>query len=270
MAATNGVPLAGLALSGGYEPDSNVLQLCSKAFKTGLPLLALDTDSYVTAATASNIDPHIAIDDIERIKKVMTYTADRLRINECIMQRCKLQRQPRMSPAAFMYLLETLAMEKTKRIVLPEGDDPRIIKAAVICHERNIARCTILGDPAEVRALAVAQDLILPDDLEVLNPDMELRLKYVDAMVELRKHKGIKRPMALAQLEDVSVLGTMMLAVGDVDGLVSGACHSTANTVRPALQLIKTRADAKLISSIFFSKSHLVTVRSFTFAFLSC
>jgi phosphate acetyltransferase len=252
MAATNGVPLAGLALSGGYEPDSNVLRLCSKAFKTGLPLLALETDSYVTAATASNIDPHIAIDDIERIKKVMTYTAERLRITECIMQRCKLQRQPRMTPAAFMYLLETLAMEKTKRIVLPEGDDPRIIKAAVICHERNIAMCTILGDPAEVRALADAQDLILPDDLEILNPDMELRLKYVDAMVELRKHKGIKRPMALAQLEDVSVLGTMMLAVGDVDGLVSGACHSTANTVRPALQLIKTRADAKLISSVFF------------------
>jgi phosphate acetyltransferase len=252
MAATNGVPLAGLALSGGYEPDSHVLQLCSKAFKTGLPLLALEMDSYVTAATASNIDKHIAIDDIERIKKVMNYSAERLRISECIMKRCTLQRQPRMSPAAFMYLLETLAMERTKRIVLPEGDDPRIIKAAVICHERNIARCTILGDPSEVLQLAEAQDLTLPDDLEILNPDMDMRLKYVDAMVELRKHKGLSRPMALAQLEDVSVLGTMMLAVGDVDGLVSGACHSTANTVRPALQLIKTRADAKLISSIFF------------------
>lgn len=252
MAASNGVPLAGLALTGDYEPDSAVLQLCSKAFHTGLPLLLLETDSYISAANAANIDTQVAIGDIERIKKVMNYCAERLSISNSLLPCCRLARQPRMSPAAFMYLLETLAQEQTRRIVLPEGLDPRIIKAAVTCHERRIARCTLLGDPSEVQRIAAAQDLELPEDLEILNPTQELRVKYVDAMLELRKHKGLTKPMALAQLEDVCVLGTMMLAAGDVDGLVSGACHSTANTVRPALQLIKTRNDAKLISSIFF------------------
>jgi phosphate acetyltransferase len=252
MAATNGVPLAGLVLTGGYEADSGVLELCSKAFHTGLPVLMLETDSYITAANAANIDPQVAIEDSERIKNVMNYSAERLKISETLLPCCTLTRQPRMSPAAFMYLLETLAKEHMRRIVLPEGLDPRIVKAAVTCHQRKIARCTLLGDPCEVHRIAAAQDLTLPEDMEILNPNMELRLKYVDAMVELRKHKGLSKPMAMAQLEDVAVLGTMMLAVGDVDGLVSGACHSTANTVRPALQLIKTRADAKLISSIFF------------------
>ncbi len=255
MAATNGVPLAGLVLTGGYEADSAVLQLCSKAFQTGLPLLVLETDSYITAANAASIDLQVAIDDVERIKKVMSYSAERLQTSKFLFSCCSLERQTRdkrMSPAAFMYLLETLAQEQTKRIVLPEGLDPRIIKAAITCHERRIALCTLLGDPSEVQRIAAAHSLELPEDMEILNPDLDLRLKYVDAMVELRKHKGLSKPMALAQLEDASVLGTMMLAAGDVDGLVSGACHSTANTVRPALQLIKTRADAKLISSIFF------------------
>ena len=182
----------------------------------------------------------------------MNSVAERIRLSSGLLGRCSLARQPRMSPAAFMYMLEGKAEEKPRKIVLPEGLDPRIIQAAVVCHERNIARCILLGEPEEVKRLASARGLELPDDMEILDPNLELRKKYLDPMVELRKHKGLTEPMALAQLEDVSVLGTMMLATGDCDGLVSGACHSTANTVRPALQLIKTRSDAKLISSIFF------------------
>jgi len=149
-------------------------------------------------------------------------------------------------------MLATMARETRRRIVLPEADDPRIIRAAAICHERSIAQCVLLGDPSEVRRLAAAQGVVLPDDIEIVNPTMDLRMKYVDAMVELRKHKQMTRPSALSQLEDITVLATMMLACGVVDGLVSGANHSTANTVRPALQLIKTRPAAKIISSIFF------------------
>jgi phosphate acetyltransferase len=253
MAALNGVPLAGLALTGGMVvPDENVLELCAKAFKTGLPLLLLETDSYISAATAASVDMQVAIDDLERIKGVMDFTAERLCISGCLLKRCKIMREPRLSPAAFMYMLANRARENSRRIVLPEGHDPRIIRAATICHERNIARCVLLGDPSEIRRLADAQGLELPAELEIVNPDMQLRMNYVDAMMALRKHKGLKAPSALAQLEDITVLGTMMLATGEVDGLVSGAANSTANTVRPALQLIKTRPDAKLISSIFF------------------
>jgi phosphate acetyltransferase len=252
MAALNGVPLAGLVLTGEIEPDSNIMKLCEQAFKTGLPLLLLDTDTYVTAATAASVDKRVAIDDIERINEVMDFTAERICVAGCLSKSIRLIREPRLSPAAFMHMLTNLARRTTRRIVLPEGDDPRIIRAAVICHERNIARCVLLGEPTEVRRVATAQGISLPPDLEIVNPNKELRMKYVDPMVGLRKHKGLTSPSALAQLEDITVLGTMMLAVGEVDGLVSGAVHSTANTVRPALQLIKTRSDAKLISSIFF------------------
>ena len=252
MAAMNDVPLSGLLLTGGYGPDPAVLQLCERAFATGLPLLLTEKDSYCTAAAASTIDTRVALDDIERIEGVMNFTAENLSIVKVLVTRAGLIREPRLSPPAFLHMLAKLARHKPRRIVLPEADDIRIIRAAAICHERNIAKCVLLGSPQAVRRLADAQGIYLPDDVEILDPTMELRMKYVDAMVELRKHKQLNRPSALAQLEDITVLGTMMLACGEVDGLVSGAVHSTANTVRPALQLIKTRPSAKLISSIFF------------------
>jgi phosphate acetyltransferase len=252
MAALNDVPLAGLLLTGGDQPDAEVLKLCEKAFKTGLPLLGVNTDSYVTGASASKIDSSVAFDDIERIKGVMDFMAEHLCLGDVLLARTAITHEPRLSPPAFLHLLATMAREQPRRILLPEADDPRIIRAAAICHERNIAKCVLLGSPSEVRRLAEAQGINLPDDIEIVDPTMELRLKYVDAMVELRKHKQLNRPSALSQLEDITVLATMMLACGEVDGLVSGAVHSTANTVRPALQLIKTRPSAKLISSIFF------------------
>jgi phosphate acetyltransferase len=138
-----------------------------------------------------------------------------------------------------------------KKIVLPEGDEPRTVRAAAICHEKGIAHCVLLAKPESVWAVAEAQGVILPADLQIIDP-ASVRSRYVAPMVELRKHKGLTEPMAEAQLEDNVVLGTMMLALGEVDGLVSGAIHTTANTVRPALQLIKTAPGVKLVSSVFF------------------
>jgi phosphate acetyltransferase len=252
MAALNGVPLAGLVLTGGDEPEPMVIQMCQKAFDTGLPLLLVDTDSYVTAARASTYASEVPDDDLERIKHVMDSVADRLCISHCLATRLECVRKPRMSPAAFMYRLVNQSRAQVRRIVLPEGTEPRIIKAAAICHQRHIAECVLLGNPAEIRRLAEAQDINFPEDITILDPTLDLRKKYVKSMVALRKHKGLTEPAALAMLEDVTVLGTMMLATGEVDGLVSGAVNSTANTVRPALQLIKTRPDANIISSIFF------------------
>jgi phosphate acetyltransferase len=125
------------------------------------------------------------------------------------------------------------------------------VRAAVTCAERNIARCILLGDPEEVRRVAAGLELVLPDGVEVLDPKA-LRDRYVGSLVEMRRHKGMTEKNAIELLEDNVWLGTMMLARGEVDGLVSGAVHSTANTIRPALQIIKTKADARVVSSIFF------------------
>ena len=135
--------------------------------------------------------------------------------------------------------------------MLPEGNEPRTLRAAAICAERGIARCVLLAAPDEAKRVAAAHGIVLPAGLEILDPST-VRANYVAPLVELRKHKALTARNALELLEDNVWLGTMMLAQGEVDGLVSGAVHSTANTIRPALQVIKTKPNAKVVSSVFF------------------
>jgi len=251
MAALNGVPLAGLVLTGAIAPNPNVMKLCEKAIATGLPVLAVKTDSYVTAARVADMNLEVPIDDVERMERAMNEVAENLDVNP-LKARLRLSRDPRLSPPAFLYRLVALSRAAGKRIVLPEGDEPRTVLAAVECGERGIANCVLLGEPAEVHRVAEAQGVVLGNGVEVIEPTDALRERYVADMVELRKHKGLTEDGARNQLRDNVVLGTMMLALGEVDGLVSGATHTTANTVRPALQLIKTHEGAKLVSSVFF------------------
>jgi phosphate acetyltransferase len=158
----------------------------------------------------------------------------------------------KLSPPAFRYQLIQKARSAQKRIVLPEGDEPRTVRAAAICAEKGIAHCVLLGKRDAIETVAASQGITLPTkNLEIIDPD-SIREQYIPPMVELRKSKGLTPQMAAAQLEDTVVLGTMMLAVDEVDGLVSGAVHTTANTVRPALQLIKTAPGSSIVSSVFF------------------
>ncbi len=250
MAAINKIPLAGILVTGGMRPDPRVIELCYGAFETGLPALAVETDSYHTAVLLQNINTEVPLDDKQRIEWVMDSIARRIDA-QWLKERCAINRELRLSPPAFRHLISERARQAHKRIILPEGIEPRTIQAAAICHERGIARCVLMGKAAEVKRVARAQGIEWPTDIEIIDPD-EVRHNYVAPLVERRKHKGLSEPMALAQLEDNVVLGTMMLYLGEVDGLVSGAIHTTANTIRPALQLIKTKPGTKLVSSIFF------------------
>ncbi|MBF0803504.1 MULTISPECIES: phosphate acetyltransferase [unclassified Neisseria] len=162
-----------------------------------------------------------------------------------------LKKTGRMSPAQFRVNMMESARRADKRIVLPEGAEPRTVQAAAICHEKGIARCVLLAPRAEVEAVAKERHITLPDSLEIIDP-ATLVEQYVEPMCELRKSKGLTPEQAREQLQDTVVLGTMMMAQNHVDGLVSGAVHTTANTIRPALQLIKTAPGASLVSSVFF------------------
>jgi phosphate acetyltransferase len=144
-----------------------------------------------------------------------------------------------------------MARSANKRIVLPEGEEPRTIAAAAICSQRGIARPVLIGNPDIIQRTASQQGVVLGENVEIVDP-LDIRPKYVAPMVELRKGKGLTEVVAAEQLEDNVVLGTMMLANGEVDGLVSGAVNTTANTIRPPLQLIKTAPGYNLVSSIFF------------------
>lgn len=157
----------------------------------------------------------------------------------------------RLSPAQFRFNMMEAARKANKRIVLPEGAEPRTVQAAAICHEKGIARCVLLAPRPAVLAVAENIGVELPDSLEIIDPD-NLVEEYVAPMCELRKSKGLTPEQARDQLQDTVVLGTMMMAQNDVDGLVSGAVHTTANTIRPAFQLIKTAPGASIVSSVFF------------------
>ncbi|WP_017937269.1 phosphate acetyltransferase [Zestomonas thermotolerans] len=250
LAAMNGVPLAGLLLCSDFPPDARIMELCRGALQSGLPVLSVSTGSYDTAINLNRLSKEIPVDDRERAERVADCIAGYLDYG-WLRARCGEPREPRLSPPAFRYQLVKRAQAAAKRIVLPEGCEPRTVQAAAICQARGIARCVLLAKPEEVQAVARALGLELPPGLEILDPDL-IRERYVAPMVELRKNKGLNAPMAAAQLEDNVVLGTMMLALDEVDGLVSGAVHTTANTIRPALQLIKTAPGYSLVSSVFF------------------
>lgn len=250
MAALSGIPLAGLVLTGNLDPDPRIAKLCKPALDTGLPVLLTEHDTYGTATVLVNMNTEVPIDDTQRMEQVMQTVSQALDV-EWLRERCAASRELRLSPAAFRYQLTERARAANKRIVLPEGNEPRTIRAAAICAERGIARCVLIGKVQEILAVAETQGVTLPPDIEIIDPD-SVRSRYIEPMVELRKHKGLTPQMAEAQLEDNVVLATMMLAQDEVDGLVSGAVHTTASTIRPALQLIKSPPGVQVVSSVFF------------------
>lgn len=249
MASANGVPLAGVLLTSGLDPDPRVFKLLQQSMAS-LPILSVATDTYQTASQLSHMEYVAPADDNELIERIMDHAA--MYVDAVYLKdRCQIDHIVRLSPAAFRYKLVTMAQQAGKRVVLPEGEEPRTIQAAIICQNRGIANCILLGKPDKIEQVAESLGVQIPEALEIMDPDA-VRERYIEPMVELRKHKNLTAPMAEAQLEDSVVMGTMMLALDEVDGLVSGAVHTTANTIRPALQLIKTAPNAKLVSSVFF------------------
>ena len=148
-------------------------------------------------------------DDLERIRLLQStspHTSDLLA--ESLQA---AERQNQLSPPAFRYQLTELARAAKKRVVLPEGDEPRTVKAAAICAERGIATCVLIGDKQEIERVAAQEGVTLGEGVEIIEPKSCLE-NYVAPMVELRKHKGLTDVVAREQLQDTVVLGTMMLA----------------------------------------------------------
>ncbi|MBS9424590.1 phosphate acetyltransferase [Photorhabdus caribbeanensis] len=251
LAAMNGVEIGAILLTGGYAIDEPIKQLCERAFNTGLPVFMVDTNTWQTSLSLQSFSLEVPADDHERIEKLQNYVAHHINKEWIDSLTANSERPHRLSPPAFRYQLTELARKAGKRIVLPEGDEPRTVKAASICADRGIAQCVLLGDPEEIRRVAAAQGVELGAGIEMVDP-VAVRERYVPRLVELRKNKGMTEVVAREQLEDNVVLGTLMLEQGEVDGLVSGAVHTTANTIRPPLQLIKTAPGSSLVSSVFF------------------
>jgi phosphate acetyltransferase len=250
LAALSGTRLAALLLTAGTEPDPRVWELTQAACATGLPVLVVDDNSYETATRVHDLDPGLPIDDLERIEGVVENIADAMDA-VWLESLPSSSRSRRLSPAAFRFHLVELARAADACVVLPEGTEPRIVQAAVACAERGIARCVLLGPPEQVTGLARGLGLQLPDGVTVVDPQAVAE-RYVAPLAQLRRHKGWTEEMARDHLADPIMVGTMMLKQGEVDGMVAGAVHTTAATVRPALQILGTRPGSRLVSSVFF------------------
>jgi phosphate acetyltransferase len=245
-----GMPLAGLLLTCGSKLSPQMATLLGGPGLTELPILTSEKDTYATAALLGGLSHDVRADDTDRMDQVLTHAAEHIETTHLLTLIGRAGRL-RMPPPAFRHRLVQAARAANKRIVLPEGDEPRTIQAAALCHGKGIARCVLLGDADRIRHIAELQGVVLPDHVEIIEP-ASVRARYVEPMTVLRRAKGLTAVQAEQQLEDNVVLGTMMLALDEVDGLVSGAVHTTANTIRPALQLIRTAPGVTTVSSVFF------------------
>jgi phosphate acetyltransferase len=250
LAAHNGTRLAALLLAVGIEPDPRIWELTRATCATGLPILVLDHNSYETATRVRDLDRGLPIDDLERIEGVTDSIADALDAS-WLESLLSSTRSRRLSPAAFRYQLVELARAADACVVLPEGTESRTLQAAVVCAERGIARSVLLGPPDQVAGMAHSLGLQLPDGVTVVDPEAVAE-RYVAPLAQLRRHRGWNEEMAREHLADPIMLGTMMLAQGEVDGMVAGAGNTTAATVRPALQVLGTKPGSRLVSSVFF------------------
>lgn len=174
-------------------------------------------------------------------------------------------KQEKMSRSAFIQQIIDAAKITKRNIVLPEGNDERVLEAARIINSEGIASITLLGNEAEIAAWFAGKGYGL-DGITVINPETSDRLQaYADAFHELRKSKGVTPEQALEQVKQVNYFGMMIMQSGDADGLVSGAAHSTADTVRPALQIIKSAKRGATVSSFF-----IMDVSDVTYVFSDC
>ncbi|VFP86672.1 Phosphate acetyltransferase [Candidatus Erwinia haradaeae] len=256
LAALNNIHIAGILLTDSYSINQAKWKWYNVVFQTGLPIFQVAMNIWETVSHLNRFTLEAARDDITNIDRIQTYVARHISIkwvdslHQSIVKHSIIKRS-NLSSAEFKYQLIQRSRKMKKCILLPEGEEPRIIRAATMSVKRGIANCVLLGNPDNIKRIAFQLDIQLSSDIQIMNPEI-IREQYVDRLIELRKTQGMTKLLAHHQLKDNVVLGTMMLERNEVDGLVSGSINTTANTIRPALQLIKRIPNNLLVSSVFF------------------
>lgn len=240
--------VSGLLLTGGYQLSPAVRGLLETS---PFPVLEIDEHTHVAAAAISAVRPVLRAENERRIATalgVFEHSVDKVELQ----MRFMVERPARMTPTMFEYELIEKAKAARRHIVLPEGEDDRVLRAADILLRRGVVALTVLGDADAVRSRAAALGLDL-DGAEIVDPlSSPERERYGAVYHELRKHKGMTEELAHDALGDPTYYGTMMVHLGDADGMVSGAAHTTGDTIRPAFEFVKSRPGVSVVSSVFF------------------
>ncbi len=248
--AAEGFPsLSCVILNGGLELHPSIGSLVS-GLGLRLPIITTRFDTFETASRAASARGRVTASSQRKIDTAIALM-DKYVDTADLLARLAIPIPSVVTPQMFTYQLLDRARSDRKRIVLPEGEDDRILKAAGRLLQRGVADLTILGEEPQIRARAAELGVDL-SAAAVLNPrTSELSDRFAEQYAQLRKHKGITVEQARETIHDVSYFGTMLVHNDMVDGMVSGATHTTAHTVRPAFEIIKTLPDVSTVSSIF-------------------
>ena len=248
--ASTGFPnLAGLVLNGGFRVAPHVLKLI-RGLEQPLPVITSPLDTFAAASVAGSLRGKLGGASEHKLDVAVTTFEQETDLG-ALLATLEVEPSDVVTPIMFQAELVEHARAVRKTIVLPESDDDRILRAADAIMRRGIADIVLLGDETAVRARAAELGLNISAARVVSTSDPALSEKYAAEFARLRAKKGVTLEQAREKIQDVSYFGTMMVHMGDADGMVSGAAHTTAHTIVPSFQIIKTRPGTSIVSSVF-------------------
>ncbi|OEJ94340.1 phosphate acetyltransferase [Streptomyces thermolilacinus] len=243
-------PIAGVLLTLNEQPGAEILTLASR-LAPGTPVVAVSGNSFPTAQELFALEGKMTAATPRKAETALGLferhvdTAD-------LLKRLSVARSGRVTPMMFEHELLEQARADRRRVVLPEGVEERVLRAADVLIRRDVCDLTLLGDPETIRKKAADLSIDL-SGAQLIDPAAsELRQRFAERYARMRAHKGVSVELAYDVVSDVNYFGTLMVQEGLADGMVSGSVHSTAATIRPAFEIIKTKPDASIVSSVFF------------------
>ncbi|HTG57550.1 MAG TPA: phosphate acetyltransferase, partial [Niabella sp.] len=248
--------VAGIVLSAGFLPERSIVNLMDGTQKP-LPVLAVPTGTFETANKVANIKTRIYPANQYKIKLCLDLFEGAVDA-EALSEKINSVKTESITPRMFQYNMLVTAKKLQRHIVLPEGTDDRILTAASNLAKDKIVYLTVLGNPDSIKAKVTQLGLYWDGErIKIIDPENSEKYgEYSHTLYELRKSKGLELAAAEDLMLDVSYYGTMMVYKGEADGMVSGAVNTTAHTIKPALQFVKTRPGFNTVSSIFFMLLH--------------
>ncbi|MEU9506934.1 phosphate acetyltransferase [Micromonospora sp. NPDC048170] len=244
------VSVAGMVLTLGEQPDPRAMRLV-EGLKPGLAVLSVASDSYDTVAASSRIEGRPSADNPRKVEAALG-AFERCVDTDDLARRLRVSRSERVTPLMFEYDLIDRARTRRRHLVLPEGAEERILRATEILLRRGVADITLLGRPDDIarRTRELGIDIT---GARVVDPVVsEWRDEFATTYAELRAHRGLTVDLAHDIVAQPNYFGTLMVQTGHADGMVSGATHTTAATIRPAFEIIRTVPDVSVASSVFF------------------
>ena len=244
--------ISGIVLSAGLEPEEPVMRLIQGS-PSIMPIISVKTGTFETTSRIGAIQSRMTPGNRNKIQLAIDVFEKYVDVKS-LDEKMITFKPEGITPHMFQYQLTKWAKSEIKHIVLPEGNEDRILKAATRLIDQKIVELTLLGDPAEIAASVKRLGLTLDlNNIRIIDPvKSEYFEDYVQTFYELRKRKNVELAMARDTMTDVSYFGTMMVYKGHADGMVSGAVHTTQHTIRPALQFVKTKPGISVVSSVFF------------------